>query len=179
MNGRYQIAEPAQPCNPADAYGSADLDTLGDLLTKPMKFPQQLPFLASLIFFAPAAYGAESSCGDDLDSCVRRVIAETAVFFDECGKVYPKNKSEIDAAFQAWPVLRLPIPEIQEALDEKSQLRKTMLDAIGPYFKRIPGYEKEIECLGRLEMVRNPVPTLQGDSAKLPANALAKYGTAK
>ncbi|MYM25292.1 hypothetical protein GTP46_21920 [Duganella sp. FT135W] len=128
-----------------------------------------------LLSFSPLVFGAHGPCDEDLDRCVIRVIAETATFFDECAKSYPKNKSEIEAAFQAWSVLKLPIPGLEEALNQNSQLRQSLARDVGPYFARIPGYEKEIECIGRIEMVRNPTPTLQGDSAKLPADALSKY----
>jgi len=135
-----------------------------------------MKFLATLLLcFSPVAFGATGPCDDDLDSCVLRVIAETATFFDECGKVYSKNKSELDAAFRAWGVLKLPIPRLGEALDENSQLRRSLSESVGPYFARIPAYEKEIECVGRLEMVRSPKPTLRGDSARLPEDVLSKY----
>ena len=75
----------------------------------------------------------------------------------------------------SWSVLKLPIPGINEALDSKSEIRTTLSKAIGPYLKRIPSYEREIECVGRLEMVRSAEPKLQGDSARLPPNALSRY----
>lgn len=118
---------------------------------------------------------AAVDCNKDLDACVRLVVGETATFIEECGNAYPSSKANLDSAFMNWNVLKLPIPGIKEALDTKSEMRTTLSKAIGPYLKRIPSYEREIECVGRLEMVQSSEPKLQGDSARLPPNALAKY----
>ena len=130
-------------------------------------------FLIMLVSLGKAS--AAPTCNGDLDACVRLVIAETATFIDECGVLYPKSKADLDAAFKGWSVLTLPIPGIEEALDAKSQLRLTMSQAVAPYLKRIPSYERDIECSGRLGMVRTPEPTLGGDSVRLPPDALKKY----
>lgn len=133
--------------------------------------------LAALSFFSlmPHALATALNCNEDLDACVRMVIAETATFIEECGNSYPQSKTDLDFAFRNWSVLKLSIPAIEEALDAKSQLRTTLSKAVAPYLKRIPSHEREIECVGRLNMVRNPEPKLQGDSAPLPPNALSKY----
>jgi hypothetical protein len=130
---------------------------------------------ALLVYISSFAYAEPVSCDKNPDACVLRVIAETATFIDECGKAYPKNKAEFDAAFRDWSVLKLKIPHLEDAMQDKSELRQSMAELIGPYLKRIPSYERDIECSGRLELVRNPTPTLAGDSANLPANILSQY----
>lgn len=143
-----------------------------------MPLISQRNFLRALVLTALISSGEASAapnCNEDLDACVRLVIVETATFIDECGVFYPKSKADLDAALRNWSVLKLPIPEVKEALDAKSELRITMSQAVSPYLKRIPAYEREIECSGRLDTVRNPEPTLMGDSVRLPPNALQKY----
>jgi hypothetical protein len=131
--------------------------------------------LAFVILVSTNSYAEDSACSSNVDACVLCVIAETATFIAECGAEYPQHKAGFDSAFRDWSVLKLSIPGLDEALDEKSPLRISMREAIVAYFKRIPAQEKDIECVGRLEMVRNPKPTLRGDSATLPPNALDKY----
>jgi hypothetical protein len=142
-------------------------------MNMPIRFPTV--FAALFLTLAPQVSLSAPNCNEDLDACVRLVVAETAAFVDECGNLYPKFKTEIDAAFKKWSVLKLPIPGIEEALNPKSQLRMTMAESLLPYLKRIPSYEKEIECSRRLQMVQTPEPTLSGDSVRLPPNALKKY----
>src|SRR4029077_13036341 len=107
--------------------------------------------------------------------CVRTLVAETAVFVEECGKTYPGSQRVLDAAFSNWGVLRLPVPQLSEALDRTTALRVKLSAQIAPYLKRIPSYEREIECSGRLEMMQRVPFELRGDSAKLPPGALEKY----
>jgi hypothetical protein len=142
-----------------------------------MKMPLRIStiFAALFVTLVPQVSIGAPNCNKDLDACVRLVVAETAAFVEECGNIYPKSKTEIDAAFKKWSVLKLPIPGIEEALNPKSQLRISMAESVSPYLKRIPSVEKEIECSGRLEMVQTPDPTLFGDSVRLPPNALKKY----
>jgi len=128
----------------------------------------------SLLALIPSA-SAAVDCNKDLDACVRLVVAETATFIEECGSAYPRSKAELDSAFMSWSVLKLPIPRINEALDPKSEMRTALSKTIALYLKKIPNYEREIECVGRLEMLQSSTPKLQGDSAKLPLNALHKY----
>lgn len=123
----------------------------------------------------PGIAQASPDCKADLDLCVRTVIAETAVFMNECGKLYSASRTNIDTAFRQWPVLKLPIPGLKEALDMDAPLQASLREHIAPYLKRIPAYEREIECSGRLEMVRSAEPKLGGDSARLPPGALDKY----
>jgi hypothetical protein len=53
---------------------------------------------------------ASPDCKADPDLCVRTVVAETAVFMNECKTLYPTSATELDTAFRQWPVLKLPIP---------------------------------------------------------------------
>lgn len=135
--------------------------------------PKFLAALSSFAFFSHVF--AAVDCNKDLDACVRLVIAETATFIEECGNAYPSSKVALDAAFMNWSVLKLQIPGVEEALDTKSEIRSSLSKAIGPYLKRIPSFEREIECISRLEMVRSPKPKLLGDSVRLPPNALSRY----
>ena len=124
---------------------------------------------------AGAAGSEPLDCKADVDSCVRSLIAETAVFVEECGKAFPGAKKTLDLAFKNWGVLRLPIPRLSEALDQATPLRTGLSAQIAPYLQRIPGDEPVIECSGRLEMIQSIPFELRGDSAKLPAGALEKY----
>ena len=114
-------------------------------------------------------------CKADADSCIRTLVAETAVFVEECGKAYPASKDALDSVFKNWGLLRLPIPRLSEALDSTSPLRHELSSQIAPYLKRIPSYEREIECSGRVEMIRSVPFDLRGDSARLPPGALERY----
>jgi hypothetical protein len=82
-----------------------------------------------------------------------------------------------DTALRNWSVLKLSIPKLNEALAPDAPLQASLRDTVVAYLKRIPADEKAIECSGRLEMVRSAVPTLSGDSARLPPDALARYAT--
>ena len=120
----------------------------------------------------PAPTSLEST---DIDAAVRKVIAEMAVFVDECGVLFPEDKSTLDAAFANWVVLKLPIPNLATALDPGNSDRVELARLIGPYLRQIPGQEKEIECGGRYEMLISEEPWLGGDSAKLPPDVLERY----
>lgn len=129
----------------------------------------------SMAGLMPGVAAASPDCKADPDLCVRTVVAETAVFMDECRKLYPASAAELDTAFRQWPVLKLPIPGLKEALDTDGPLQASLRKSVAPYLKQIPGHERAIECLGRLEMVRSAEPKLRGDSARLPPDALDKY----
>jgi hypothetical protein len=144
-----------------------------------MRIRQMCKYLLTALPVTVVSLGASAAaspdCKADLDLCVRTVVAETAVLMNECGKLYPASAAEIDTAFRQWPVLRLPIPGLKGALDMHAPLQSSLRDLVAPYLKRIPEHERQIECLGRLEMVRSAEPKLGGDSAKLPPDALDKY----
>ena len=111
----------------------------------------------------------------DVDAAVRRVVVETAVFVEECGKVFPGSRASLDAAFANWVVLSLPIPGLATVLKADSPERLELTRVIAPYLRRIPAHEKDIECAGRYEMLVSKEPTLRGDSADLPPNVLDRY----
>ena len=51
-----------------------------------------------------------------------------------------------------------------------------MLDRkVVPYLNSIGAYEREIECFGRLAMMKSMQPRLFADSIILPRDALARY----
>ncbi|WP_171090332.1 ankyrin repeat domain-containing protein [Usitatibacter rugosus] len=113
---------------------------------------------------------------DEIDAKVLTLVVETAVFMDVCGDQFPVSKADLDKAFAGWVVLRLPIPGLADVLRRDSAERRAMEAAIGPYFKRIPGHEKEIECSGRYKMLVQSRPTLEGDAAEVPKDVLDRYG---
>jgi Ankyrin repeats (many copies) len=129
-----------------------------------------------LALIALTIEGMPVAMADETDAMVVKLVVETAVFVDECGDRFPLSKEQLDDAFSHWVVLRLPIPGMAEALQRDNAERRKMELLVGPYLKRIPGDEKEIECLGRYEVLVNPRPTVRGDSANVPANVLARYG---
>jgi hypothetical protein len=124
---------------------------------------------------SPHALAQPSDCAANADACVRWAIAEVATFIDECGKIYPGDKPLLDSSLSQWPVLKLPIPQLQEALDPRSAIRTQMTGRISQYLGRIPSYEREIECSGRLELLRSKEPALMSDSVRLPRDILGKY----
>lgn len=121
---------------------------------------------------APDPTDVEST---DIDAAVRMVITETAVFVDECGLQFPEHKAMLDSAFANWAVLKLPIPDLAIALDPSSPDRVEFARAIGPYLRRIPPIEQEIECSVRYQMLISEEPQLGGDSARLPPDVLERY----
>jgi len=134
--------------------------------------------LANTIVFAVflnTAYAQSPDCTKDLDACVVQAVAENATFITECAKLYPKSKDIFESALAGWSVLKLAIPGIAEATNVESVLRRSFSEKIGPYLRRIPGYEREIECAGRLEMMKESEPKLLADSVRLPPDALRRY----
>jgi hypothetical protein len=109
------------------------------------------------------------------DACILLGILENSAFVEACGIVTPEIKEEMRKAFAGWPVLKLPIPGLQQALSLDNPDRANLLAHILPYLKRIPSHEASIECGGRYAMMKNPVPTLGGDIAPLPEDALKRY----
>jgi hypothetical protein len=122
-----------------------------------------------------AASAQVLDCKADPDSCIRSLVAETAVFIEECGKAFPTSKVALESLFNNWGLLRLSIPQLAEATNSASPLRVKLSAQIAPYLERIPSYEKEIECTGRVEMIRKVPFELRGDSAKLHPGELEKY----
>jgi hypothetical protein len=125
--------------------------------------------------FSNEALAQPQDCNTNVDACVRWAVAEIATFVDECGKLYPNTKASLDVLLSQWSVLKLPIPELEEALNPKSESRVALRDRIGPYLKGIPSYEREIECSGRVEILRSKEPALIADSVRLPKDVLRKY----
>ncbi len=137
-----------------------------------------LRFVAVFVAFAgsmPASHAQSPDCSKDLDACVVHAVAENATFIVECAKLYPKSKDMLESALAGWSVIKLPIPGIAEATNADSSVRRSLSDSIGSYLRRIPGHEREIECAGRFEMMKEAEPKLMADSVRLPPNALRRY----
>jgi hypothetical protein len=130
---------------------------------------------ALLLASTLAAHARGPDCDKDLDACVRHGIAENAAFIDECGKIYPKARTALDSAFRNWPVLKLPIPRLEEVAAVDSPLRLSLGEKIGPYLRAIPVHERQIECDGRFQMMLARKAILKADSVVLPDDALKQY----
>ena len=133
--------------------------------------------LPALIWMAwPATASAQTlDCDKDRDACLRFAVAEVATFVEECGKILRDSKPELDAAFAQWSVLKLPIPGLAEAIKSDAPGRVALRKKVAPYLKSIGAYEQEIECQGRLAMMKNKQPTLRTDSLRLPRDPLEPY----
>jgi hypothetical protein len=133
--------------------------------------------VAALLWTAlPGAASAQvPDCDKDLDACIRWAVAEVATYADECAKTFPDRRADFDAALANWRVLKLPIRGLNDAIKPGSLQRITLARKVAPYLKSIGAYEREIECFGRLAMLKNTQPRLYADSVILPGNALARY----
>ncbi len=114
-------------------------------------------------------------CDKDLDACIRWAVAEVATYVDECGKAFPGRRPDFDAALANWPVLKLPMRGLDDAIKPGSLQRIVLDRKVVPYLKSIGAYEREIECFGRLAMMKSTQPRLFADSVILPRDALARY----
>ena len=114
-------------------------------------------------------------CEKELDACIRWAIAEVATYVDECGKILPASKATLDAAFTQWSVLKFPIPGLDAAIKPASAERVALGKKVAPYLKGLMSYEREIECFGRLAMLKSTPPRLSADSISLPRNSLEPY----
>ncbi|HKB81776.1 MAG TPA: hypothetical protein VKD04_01070 [Burkholderiales bacterium] len=124
----------------------------------------------------PGAASAQAlDCNKDLDACILWAAAEVATYVDECGKILRDSKVDLDAAYARWSVLKLPIPGLQEAIKPDSPIRLALGKKVAPYLKSIGSYEREIECSGRLAMLKSRQPRLYADSISLPKDPLDRY----
>ena len=74
-----------------------------------------LPFLIALT--AQDALSADApDCSRDAAACIRLAAAETAAFVDECGKVFPASKAELDTALARWSIRKLRIAGVEAAI---------------------------------------------------------------
>ena len=122
-----------------------------------------------------AASAQVPDCDKDLDGCIRWAVAEVATYADECGKTFPDRRADFDAALANWRVLKLPIRGLNDAIKPGSLQRIVLGRKVVPYLKSIGAYEREIECFGRLAMLKSKQPRLYADSVILPRDALARY----
>jgi len=128
----------------------------------------------SLAASSTSSLAQAPDCDLDVDACVVYAIAENAAFAGECGKLYPDARIPFDAAFADWSVTKLPIPGISAALDAGSGLRRSLGGKVAAYLGRIPGHEREIECEGRFNTMREKEPKVFADSVRLPPNVLSR-----
>lgn len=144
--------------------------TLAEILRK-------ILFGLSLLLATSHAMAQVRYCHEagNLDFCVNKSITEAAAFIDECSRALPHLKSNLDAAFDNWSVLKLPIPDIQKALEPKSFSRLRYGQAIASFFAGKSKVKIETECNLRIEMMRNPEPQIRFATLDLPENALEKY----
>ena len=141
-----------------------------------MKNSNTVKSIAAACVFASAHVHAALDCTKDRDACARTLVAETAGFITECGKAYPDAKDLFDKVFKHWPVLKLKIPGLAEVLDPASTLRTTWNANAADYLAKLAPDKREAECSGRLATLTTPEPTLTGNSAQLPPDALKAYG---
>jgi len=98
-----------------------------------------------------------------------------ATYADECGKAFPDRRADFNAALANWRVLKLPMRGVNDAIKPGSLQRIVLGKKVAPYLKSIGAYEREIECFGRLAMLKSTQPRLFADSVILPRDALARY----
>lgn len=133
--------------------------------------------LAALLWTAWPAHAANETpdCAKDREACIRLAVMETAAYVEECGKILPAAKAELDSALAQWEVLKLRIRGVGEAVKADAPGRSALGKKIGVYLKSIGSYERDIECQGRLAMLKNKRPTLRSDTVPLPRNPLEPY----
>ena len=139
-------------------------------------FLRRLVFPLLIGMAAHAVARAQTAdCYNDRAACIGRAAAETAAFVDECGKAYPESKSEFDTALAQWSVRKLGIPGVEEAMKPSSLGRIALGKKAAKYMKSVGSYQREIECVGRMVMLKSQVPRLRADFVALPPDPLEPY----
>jgi hypothetical protein len=133
-----------------------------------------LPLLAGLALPGVACAQA-TECDRDLAACIARAAAEMAVFVEECGKMFPESKPDLDAALAQWSVRRLKIPGVEEALRPDALSRVALAKKASGYMRSVGSYQREIECTGRMAMLKSKEPRLRADFISLPPDPLGPY----
>ncbi|MEO8158969.1 MAG: hypothetical protein ABI648_14320 [Betaproteobacteria bacterium] len=133
--------------------------------------------LAVLLWMAWPAHAVNEApdCAKDREACIRLAVMETAAYVEECGKILPDSKAELDSALARWEVLKLKIPGVAQAVYPDAPGRAALGKKADAYLKSVGSYERDIECQGRLAMLKNKRPTLRSDTIPLPRNALEPY----
>jgi hypothetical protein len=124
---------------------------------------------------APDAYAQTRDCDQGLAACIGRAAAETAVFVEECARTYPDSKADLEAALAQWNLRKLQIPGVEEAMKPDSLERMALRKKVSAYMKSVSSYTREIECVGRMAMLKSKQPKLRADFVSLPADALEPY----
>jgi hypothetical protein len=124
----------------------------------------------------PAVVSAQTQdCDKDRAACIGRAAAETAAFVEECAKAYPESKEELEAALAQWSVRKLGIPGVEEAMKPASLGRIALGKKAARYMKSVGSYQREIECVGRMAMLKSKEPKLRADFVSLPPDLLEPY----
>jgi len=131
------------------------------------------------VLIAMAAQDALSAdapdCNNELAACIRLAAAETAAFVDECGKVFPASKAELDTALARWSIRKLRIAGVDAAMKPDAPERVALGRKAAAYLKSVGSYEREIECTGRMAVLKNKEPRIRSDFISLPKDPLEPY----
>jgi hypothetical protein len=142
-------------------------------MSSPMR---NLVLTVLLAMAAQDAFSADSlDCSKELAACLRLAAAETAAFVDECGKLYPESKSGLDTALARWSIRKLRIAGVDAAMKPGSPDRVALGKKAAAYLKSVGSYEREIECTGRMAVLKNKEPRIRSDFVNLPKDPLEPY----
>lgn len=133
-----------------------------------------LPVLIALTAQDALSAGAPD-CSQDAAACLRLAAAETAAFVDECGKIFPASKAELDTALARWSIRKLRIAGVEAAMKPGSPERVALGKKAAAYLKSVGSYEREIECTGRMAVLKNKEPRIRSDFVRLPTDPLEPY----
>jgi hypothetical protein len=131
--------------------------------------------LPPLLWMAAPVFAQAPDCATEREACIRLAVMEAAIYVEECGKIMPDARARLEAALAQWAVLKLPIPGVIDAAKPNAPGHGALARKVGAYLKSIGSYERDIECLGRLAMMKNKTPTLRSDTVSLPRDVLEPY----
>ena len=134
-----------------------------------------IPFLILVVTAHDALSAGVPDCSQDAVACIRLAAAETAAFVEECGKVFPPSKAELDTALAGWSILKLRIAGVEEAMKPGSPERLALGKKAAAYLKSVGSYEREIECTGRMAVLKNKELRIRSDFVLLPTDPLEPY----
>lgn len=133
-----------------------------------------VPLLIALTAQDALSAGAPD-CSQDAAACIRLAAAETAAFVDECGKVFPASKAELETALARWSIRKLRIAGVDAAMRPDAPERVALGRKAAAYLKSVGRYEREIECTGRMAVLKNKEPRIRSDFVRLPTDPLEPY----
>ncbi len=139
-------------------------------------FVRKLAVPALLALAAPGVEAAQNpDCSKQPETCIALAVVETAAYADECAKLYPESRDEFARSLARWSVRKLQIPGVEEALEPGSADRVALAKRAAAYLKSVGSYQREIECNGRLAVMKNKEPRLRSDYFVLPPDPLEPY----